>query len=79
MVEHGFGGVKQNFKRPHLRTSLVTGLCPVGWYMPVFAFLYNCRTCMRGGNQISEMFGLLPSSVEEYTNGDIEVREAPVH
>jgi len=54
-------------------------LCPVGWYMPVFAFLYNCRTCMRGGNQISEMFDLLPSSVEEYTNGDIEVREAPVH
>jgi hypothetical protein len=34
---------------------------------------------MRGGNQISKMFDLLPPSVEEYTSGDIEVREAPVH
>ena len=77
-IMHGFGGVKQNFKLLHLRTSLVTGLCPVGRYMPAFAFIYNCRTCMRGGNQISEMFDLLPPSIEEYTSGNIEVREVPV-
>jgi hypothetical protein len=34
---------------------------------------------MRGGNQISEMFDLLPPSVEEYTSGNIEVREVPVY
>jgi hypothetical protein len=64
MVEHGFGGVKMNFKLLSLRTSLVAGLCPVSLYMPVFSFLYNCRVCLRGGNQISEMFGLLPPSIE---------------
>ena len=40
-IMHGFGGVKQNFKLLHLRTSLVTGLCPVGRYMPAFAFIYT--------------------------------------
>ena len=69
MVEHGFSGVKQNFKLLHLRTSALLFL------LPVFAFLYNFRTCMRGGNQISEMFDLLLPLVEEYTSGNIEVRK----
>jgi DDE superfamily endonuclease len=69
MVEHGFGGVKTNFKLLSLRTSLVAGSCPVSLYMPVFSFLYNCRICLRGGSPISERFGLSPPSIEEYVEG----------
>jgi hypothetical protein len=69
MVKHGFGGVKTNFKFLSSRTSSLAGLCPISLYMPVFSFLYNCRVCLRGGSQISEMFGLPPPSVEEYVEG----------
>ena len=69
VVEHGFGGVKTNFKILGLRNSMVTGLAPIGIYMPVFSFLYNCRTCIRQGNQISTLFGLSPPSLEQYLTG----------
>ena len=69
IVEHGFGVVKINFKLLSLRTSLLTRLSLIGLYMLVLAFIYNYRTCMRGGNQISTMFNLSPLSVEEYISG----------
>ncbi|KAF1958106.1 hypothetical protein CC80DRAFT_409232, partial [Byssothecium circinans] len=66
MVEWGIGGVKNNFKYLSYKQGLCVGLCPVACYLPVFAFLFNCRTCMRRGNQLSEMFDLLPPELEEY-------------
>ena len=66
MVEHGFGGVKSTFKLLTYSRVLEVGLCPIGLYMPVFTFLWNCRTCLRGGNQISRMFGLSPPLLEDY-------------
>lgn len=70
MVEHGFGRVKMLFKLLALRTSLISGLAPVGIYLPVFSFLYNCRTCLRGGNQISEMFCMAPPPLNQYLRGE---------
>ena len=60
------GGVKQNFKLLHLRTSLVTGMVYVllaGIFLDLPLYTYNC---MRGGNQIPEIFDLLLPSVEVY-------------
>lgn len=68
MVEHGFGGVKTSFKFLYLKTSLRAGLSPIGIYMPVLAFLWNCRTCVRRGNQISKMFGLTPPELADYVD-----------
>jgi len=42
MVEYGFGGVKSTFKLLTYSRVLEVGLCPIGLYMPVFAFLWNC-------------------------------------
>ena len=70
VVEHGFGRVKMQFK--FLRSLPITGLCPVGIYMPVFAFLVNCQTCLRGGNQISGVFRVSPPSLSEYIEGDLQ-------
>lgn len=69
VVEHGFGGVKTNFKLITYRRVLQQGLSPVGIYMPVFAFLWNCRTCIRRGNEISIQFDVAPPTVEEYVKG----------
>jgi hypothetical protein len=49
VIEQGFWGIKRYFELLQLRTSLVTRLAPVGLYMSVFSFFWNCRTCMRGG------------------------------
>ncbi|KAF2183855.1 hypothetical protein K469DRAFT_667573 [Zopfia rhizophila CBS 207.26] len=69
VVKHGFGGVKMSFKLLGLKTSLVPGLVPVGIYMLVFSFLYNCRTCIRGGNQILELLGMPQPSIKAYVQG----------
>jgi hypothetical protein len=49
-----FRRCKSNVKFLALQTSLITGLCPISRHMPVFSFIYNYRTCMKGGNQISQ-------------------------
>jgi hypothetical protein len=66
VVEHGFGGVKSLFKFLSLKTSIRAGTSPIGIYLPVLAFIYNCRTCIKGGNQISNLFGIAPLTLEEY-------------
>lgn len=71
-VEHAFRGVKNKQKLLQLRTSLIARLSLVGLYFLVFAFLTNCRTCIRGGNQISSMFNIAPPSLEAYLSSVFE-------
>jgi hypothetical protein len=40
-------------------------------HVRVAAILTNFLTCLQGGNQASDIFGLLPHSLEEYLRGSL--------
>lgn len=39
---------------------------PIGKHFVAACILTNCRTCIRGGNQISKYFDCAPPSIAEY-------------
>ena len=44
-------------------------LQPTGAYYHVMVLFVNLRTCMDGGNQVSDTFGVHPPTINEYLAG----------
>ncbi len=65
-VEWGFMRISTTFKTLQLKQGLRVLGSPVGLMYMCAAELCNAMTVIRGGNQISEYFGVLPPTVEEY-------------
>jgi nuclease HARBI1 len=68
-VEHGFGRVTSLWAYTDLKKSQKTLLVPTASYYYAMVLFTNLRTCMNGGNQISEQFDMAPPSVDEYLLG----------
>jgi nuclease HARBI1 len=65
-VEHGFGRVQALFSMLNVKHVTRIHQCPVAVQYAVAVIFTNIRTCMDGGNLVSEHFGLPPLSLEEY-------------
>lgn len=71
VVEWGFKEVVNNFAFLDFRRSQRILHSPVGLQYQLGFLLTNCRTCVKGSNQISEYFGLPPPTLREYLqNGE---------
>lgn len=65
-VEWAFGWVVGRFTANHFHKNLKTNLQPIGPLWSVSVLLANCLTCLKGGNQISDKFGMRPPSLQVY-------------
>jgi len=65
-VEHGFSRVTALWGFTEVKKVMRTGLQPTGAYYYAMALFTNIRTCMSGGNQISDQFNLRPPTLSEY-------------
>lgn len=65
-VEWTFKDITQNFAFVDYKMKLY--LQPVAKYYQVGAILFNCKTCLRNGNQTSKYFNCEPPSVTDYLN-----------
>ncbi|KAG0132764.1 hypothetical protein HOY82DRAFT_483587, partial [Tuber indicum] len=50
-------------------------LSPVAAYSMIAVLHTNCHTCLCGGNQTSEKFGIDPPSVKEYLYLEYKFKE----
>lgn len=65
-VEYGFGKIIQQFAfLDFVKTQKVYNL-PLKKMYFVSAFLVNCQSCMRGQNQLSDIFQSYIPTLEEY-------------
>ena len=65
-VEWGFGSVMNQWRFFESKREQKLLLSPIGnWYLTA-VLLANCQTCVRKGNEISDVFKLDPPSLEEY-------------
>ncbi|KZZ87293.1 hypothetical protein AAP_05817 [Ascosphaera apis ARSEF 7405] len=65
-VENFFAMVQNSWSLSVMHTSHRLGSSPVGLVFASSAFLENCKSCLRGSNQVSRRFGMPPPSLEEY-------------
>lgn len=65
-VEWGIGHVYTLWNSLRYRPANRVNVNPIGKHFFVAAIFTNCRTCMRGGNQISQYFDLPPPSLDVY-------------
>lgn len=65
-VEYGFGKIVQQFPYLDYKKSQKLYLSPLKEMYYVGAFLINCQTCIRGHNQISEIFQSYVPTLAEY-------------
>jgi nuclease HARBI1 len=65
-VELGFGKVLQQFAFLDFAKDQKIFLQPLKKYYYVAVLLANCQTCLRGRNQVSDIFDCHPPSLEEY-------------
>jgi hypothetical protein len=65
-VEWAFGYVQSNWGHVSWVNGQRVLLSPVGLQYRVAVLLSNCLTCLRGGNIISDKFGVNPPTLEEY-------------
>ncbi|KZZ86627.1 hypothetical protein AAP_06390 [Ascosphaera apis ARSEF 7405] len=65
-VENFFSMVQNSWELGIMRTSHRVGSSPVALVFAAGAFLENCKSCIRGTNQVSVKFGVPPPSIDEY-------------
>jgi hypothetical protein len=65
-VEWSFGFVLANWSWLDFKRNLKLFLSPIGLFYGVGVLLANCICCVRGGNETSQLFGVLPPTLEEY-------------
>jgi len=65
-VEYGFGKILQQFAYLDYRKNQQMYLQNLRYQYVVAAFLVNCQTCLRRGNQISKFFYCRPPSLQKY-------------
>lgn len=65
-VEWGFGMITNMFQSLLFTRKQKLLESPLEQSYQVSAFLLNCRTCLRDGNQVSKYFSLKPPSLSEY-------------
>ena len=70
-VEMMFGMMKMLWSYLDRRHRLYKDDLPA--HVRVAAILTNFLTCLQGGNQVSDMFGLAPPSLEEYLRGNVKI------
>ena len=61
VVEWGFANVLNQFSSAEWKRNQKTGLSPAAINYMISALLYNCQTCLRGRNQISDRSRHAPS------------------
>lgn len=68
VVEWGFGNILNQFTAAEWKHNHKTGKSPVALNYMISVLLYNCQTCLRASNQISDRFGNLvsPPTLETY-------------
>ena len=65
-VEWGFGIVQADWPFVTAESVNKINLSQCGKYWQVAAFISNCKTCMNGGNLVSDYFGLTPPTLAEF-------------
>ncbi len=65
-VEYGFGKIVQQFAFLDFQKSQKQYLSPLKEMFYVAAFLTNCQACIRGRNQVSDIFKSYVPTLEEY-------------
>lgn len=65
-VEYGFGKIVQQFAFLDFKKTQKQYLSPLKEMFYVAAFLINCQSCLRGKNQISDIFGSYVPTLQEY-------------
>lgn len=65
-IEWFFGIVKRSWAFIDWNKKHKILLSPVAKMVKVSVLLANCRTCIKGGNQISEFFNCSPPTLEDY-------------
>ena len=65
-VEWAFKEMTSKWAFLSMKPQQKTLLSPVGKQYRVATLLANMYSCLNGGNQISQFFGVAPSSIEEY-------------
>ena len=68
-VENGFGRVTQLWSFTDMKRIQRSLLQPTGAYYHVMVLFVNLRTCIDGGNQVSDTFGVHPPTINEYLAG----------
>ena len=68
VIEWGFANILNQFTSVEWKRNQKIGLSPIAVNYVVSVLLYNCQTCLRGRNQISDQFGngIPPPSLETY-------------
>ena len=68
VVEWGFGNVLNQFTAAEWKRNQKIGISPIAANYVVSVLLYNCQTCLRGRNQISDRFNnrVTPPMLERY-------------
>lgn len=65
-VEYGFGQIVQQFAYLDYKKTQKLFLSSLKQMYYVAAFIVNCQTCIRGRNQISDLFSSYVPTLEEY-------------
>lgn len=65
-VENVFGIAQNNFAANAFKLGSKCGSMPVAAVVEVAYLLTNCKTCLRGYNQVSTRFEIKPLSIEQY-------------
>lgn len=65
-VEYGFGKIIQQFAFLDFHKTQRMYLSPLKEMYHVAALLVNCQSCIRGRNQVSDIFGSEIPTIEEY-------------
>jgi hypothetical protein len=68
-VEHCFGRLTNLWSFTDMKRIQRTGLQPTAAYYFCMVLFTNLRTCMDGGNQITDAFGCNPPTPAEYIDG----------
>jgi hypothetical protein len=65
-VEHLIGAVSNTWQALEFKRTEKVCLSAVALRYRVGVFLYNCLTCMRGGNQVSQRFMVEPPTLQQF-------------
>lgn len=65
-AEYGFGLIVQQFAYFDFKKTQKLHLSPIKEQYYVAAFLVNCQSCIRGRNQISDIFNSYVPTLQEY-------------
>ena len=70
-VEHGYARLTNLWSFTDVKRQQRSLLQPCGAYYHAMVLFANLRTCMDGGNQISDTFVMTPPTMVEYLNGQM--------